>query len=303
LLQAVLQINDVLKGKSIPGSETTWLKGSEMTWGEMFFFSPMSALIVCCCVLLAVLIPVALVWAALQINAVLRGRSILGCGTTCVSIFGVLILIGIFFGPILQMIVSCVFLAMFTIFVVVLRAVLTLVAWLWDDVTNLCGRRRAELDLRRVQTELERSEFDQTMCPICLEQFATSAHAGCTILSCRHKFHGACIESWVDQQTNCPLCRADIEGPIAPEDETRPQDFQPRLRFYLSRLEHRHPLYFTTSDSSNHLLTLGRNDGYEKNLQSFYESVMSQSSGSSGSSGCSGGGGGFGGGGGGGGGW
>jgi len=244
-----------------------------------------------------------LLQAVLQINDVLKGKSIPGSEPTSLPFM-------------LQFMLNnlCIINMLFIIVCWKLRAVLTPVARLLDYVTNLCGRRRAELDLRRVQTELDRGEFDQTMCPICLEQFATSAHTGRTILSCRHKFHSACIEPWVDQHTNCPLCRADIEGPIAPEDETRPQDFQPRLRFYLSRLEHRHPRYFTTSDSSNHCLTLGRNDGasyaaahseatYEKSLQSWYESVMSRSSGSSGSSGCSGGGGGFGGGGGGGGGW
>jgi len=270
LLQAVLQINDVLKGQSIPGSETTWV-------------------------------------------STFRGL---------IPLIPLVVGIGVFLLPILAMIV-----------VFVLRAVLTPVAWLLDYVTNLCGRRRAELDLRRVQTELERSEFDQTMCPICLEQFATSGHAGCTILGCRHKFHNACIEPWANQHSNCPLCRADVEGPIAPEDEARPQDYQRRLRFYLSRLQYRHPRYFTASDSSNYrhsrdgrwlyFHSLGRNDGasyaahsaatYATSLQSRYESVMrtsqsalsamASSSGRSGRSGRSGGGGGFGGGGGGGGGW
>jgi len=291
LLQAVLQINDVLKGKSIPGSETTWLKGksipdSETTWVETFFVVPTFAFIFRC---------------------------------------------PDFLKPVMILAMSFVVpmtLAMIVVFV--LRAVLTPVAWLLDYVTNLCGRRRAELDLRRVQTELERSEFDQTMCPICLEQFATSAHAGRTILSCRHKFHNACIEPWANQHSNCPLCRADVEGPIAPEDEARPQDYQRRLRFYLSRLQYRHPRYFTASDSSNYrhsrdgrwlyFHSLGRNDGasyaahsaatYATSLQSRYESVMrtsqlalSNMASSSGRSGRSGGGGGFGGGGGGGGGW
>jgi len=179
----------------------------------------------------------ALLQAVLQINDVLKGKSIPGSKTTWFSMFRGLIrlipfvvAIGVYLLPILAMIV-----------VFVLRGVLTPVAWLLDYVTNLCGQRQAELDLRRVQTELERSEFDQTMCPICLEQFATSGHAGCTVLGCRHKFHNACIEPWVNQHTNCPLCRADVDGPIAPEDESRPQDYLRRLRFYLSRLQYRHP--------------------------------------------------------------
>lgn len=44
------------------------------------------------------------------------------------------------------------------------------------------------------------------MCVICQEQFSSDVPADCA-LGCRHKFHKACIEEWVNNGHSCPICR------------------------------------------------------------------------------------------------
>jgi len=181
----------------------------------------------------------ALLQAVLQVNDVLLGREIPGSTGEGIDWTSLLIIGAIaimFFGP---------FVAMALLFC--LRVVLTPVAWLLDRLSFFRGRRAAEHDLRRVQQELDRDEFDQTMCPICLDQLSPNE---ASVLDCRHRFHRRCVEPWLAEHVTCPLCRSEVEAPIAPEDEDRPQEYQRRLRFYLSRLGSRHPRFFSNSDSA-----------------------------------------------------
>lgn len=111
------------------------------------------------------------------------------------------------------------------------------------------GSEDVERDLRRVQEEIERDEFEQTMCPICLESLCEHVDAGGSAngtgddsrLDCGHRFHHACIDPWVAEHGSCPLCRANIAMPLAEEDMGKSQEYQRRLRWYLSRVQMRHP--------------------------------------------------------------
>eukprot|EP00401_Gymnodinium_catenatum_P005954 CAMPEP_0117537236 /NCGR_PEP_ID=MMETSP0784-20121206/41860_1 /TAXON_ID=39447 /ORGANISM="" /LENGTH=518 /DNA_ID=CAMNT_0005333815 /DNA_START=181 /DNA_END=1734 /DNA_ORIENTATION=+ len=122
-----------------------------------------------------------------------------------------------------------------------------------DGCTRCCAARTAkrsgheieavEADLERVQRELERGEYDQTMCPICLESLGSET----TTLGCRHKYHTACIDPWVAQRGSCPLCRADvIDQPLSDEETQQPESYQRRLRFYLSRVQARNQSVFAS---------------------------------------------------------
>jgi len=235
MLLAMLQINDVLLGKTIPGEKEWGVVGD---WIAGFIFFAVFGLFFC-----RVLIPIF-------------------CGLlTCLLMP---------FMWCLDSAIAC-----------------------WRRMVAGRMQRSAERDLRRVQEEVGRDEFDQTMCPICLEELRDPA-----ALECGHRFHRGCIDPWIQSHGTCPLCRADVEAPLAPEDLEQPQEYQRRLRFYLSRLQRRHPSVFVggTPDRPYYrrhplndiwifqpyqLMHPPANDagGYARSLQARYEAVTATSRG------------------------
>jgi hypothetical protein len=45
-------------------------------------------------------------------------------------------------------------------------------------------------------------------CSVCLEPFEKGAQ--CTILPCNHRYHQKCIEEWLRNVNNCPVCKSSI---------------------------------------------------------------------------------------------
>eukprot|EP00913_Durusdinium_trenchii_P035955 g33640.t1 len=182
---------------------------------------------------------------------------------------------------------------------------------------------QAQQDLERVQLELDKDEFDQAMCPICLEDFNFDGGKSGDMqkLECKHCFHGACIAEWLRDHESCPLCRAEVDVQLTEADQKKPEHYQRRLRFYLSRLSSRYPSTFRSSrtpfyTSSNDHYFPGwvrtskvHSPGWTDSLSGHFHSITTASShmasvGPGGGGGGGGfGGGGFGGGGGAGGGW
>ncbi len=57
-------------------------------------------------------------------------------------------------------------------------------------------------------------------CVICIEQIEDDKEES---LTCGHTFHKECIDKWLDQKTECPICR-DVQIVIKdPQEETQPQ--------------------------------------------------------------------------------
>ena len=54
-------------------------------------------------------------------------------------------------------------------------------------------------------------------CPVCMEE-ATGPNIVYTI-PCKHKFHSACINGWLQRKRDCPTCR----GPVTKTNPTPPQ--------------------------------------------------------------------------------
>jgi len=44
-------------------------------------------------------------------------------------------------------------------------------------------------------------------CPICYEEVTKGTS---TITRCKHVFHKACLERWMEEKTTCPMCRENI---------------------------------------------------------------------------------------------
>ena len=58
---------------------------------------------------------------------------------------------------------------------------------------------------------------DEPLCSICLSEFEKDDVLK-RIPACNHEFHKACIEQWLFNHTNCPMCRVEINSnPMAPQ--------------------------------------------------------------------------------------
>lgn len=46
-------------------------------------------------------------------------------------------------------------------------------------------------------------------CPVCLSAFADGEEVR-QLSVCKHSFHASCIDMWLSNHSNCPICRADV---------------------------------------------------------------------------------------------
>ena len=63
------------------------------------------------------------------------------------------------------------------------------------------------------------------MCAVCLSDFKEGEQIR-VLPDCLHFFHVACVDTWLDLHSNCPLCRADTSSPpeqvaVSSPDSTR----------------------------------------------------------------------------------
>ncbi|XP_059428628.1 RING-H2 finger protein ATL52-like [Corylus avellana] len=68
-------------------------------------------------------------------------------------------------------------------------------------------------------------ELEGDTCAVCLCEFKEAEQVR-VLPECFHLFHVACVDTWLNSHSSCPLCRADTGGsgtPRAPEAELRLQ--------------------------------------------------------------------------------
>ena len=73
----------------------------------------------------------------------------------------------------------------------------------------LRSRRRLDrIDVDNLNTLILHNDLPEETCSVCLEDFKD----GDTIkkLNCNHIFHKDCLEPWLNENNNCPLCRQNI---------------------------------------------------------------------------------------------
>jgi len=104
-------------------------------------------------------------------------------------------------------------------FLFLLVALSVLHVWRKD---RLQAARRASFEgkLKRLQKARDllskRGDCREAPCPICLEDLPPSlgfeegrVEQGCELLRCGHVFHQPCINHWLRNKPQCPVCRAD----------------------------------------------------------------------------------------------
>lgn len=62
-------------------------------------------------------------------------------------------------------------------------------------------------------------------CPVCLSVFADGEEIR-QLSVCKHSFHVSCIDLWLSNHSNCPICRATIAAAVKRSDSNREGDLQ-----------------------------------------------------------------------------
>uniref|UniRef100_A0ACD6A6V2 Uncharacterized protein n=1 Tax=Avena sativa TaxID=4498 RepID=A0ACD6A6V2_AVESA len=84
-----------------------------------------------------------------------------------------------------------------------------------SGVAGLAPRQRpvSRLGQETLQGTVEGEDVESLVdCSICLEG-CHSAAEGLVQLQCKHIFHSACLEQWLQSRADCPYCRASVVLP------------------------------------------------------------------------------------------
>ena len=126
-----------------------------------------------------------------------------------------------------QICLPCVFaIAMVPVFCFCLPCVIRLLAALHEPgQTNQRGAsRRAIADLPTIvydETDHLNDDQEEPSCPVCFTNFQRGDRL--RVLPCKHSFHQACIDEWLNRNASCPLCRRSI---LNNDDNNQNQDNQ-----------------------------------------------------------------------------
>uniref|UniRef100_A0ACD5X4P2 Uncharacterized protein n=1 Tax=Avena sativa TaxID=4498 RepID=A0ACD5X4P2_AVESA len=85
-----------------------------------------------------------------------------------------------------------------------------------SGVAGVAPRRRpvSKLGQETLQVTIEGDSVESSVdCSICLEG-CHSAAGGLVQLQCKHIFHSACLEQWLQSRADCPYCRASVILPL-----------------------------------------------------------------------------------------
>lgn len=72
------------------------------------------------------------------------------------------------------------------------------------------GLSKAALD-GLPESSITELEMTSDACLICLEEWGTE-DARVVRLGCEHCFHPSCIKQWLEEHTECPVCKFVVEG-------------------------------------------------------------------------------------------
>jgi len=78
-----------------------------------------------------------------------------------------------------------------------------------------------------VRTKKEDASSEETKCPICLDDMYRSLYIR-SINGCEHEFCGECIEKWLLENKNCPICKFQLHN-LEEEDRVPTPDSLPDL--------------------------------------------------------------------------
>lgn len=66
----------------------------------------------------------------------------------------------------------------------------------------------SEIERKVFQRNANVAKGEEEKCPICITEFEDGEEI--KNLPCNHMFHGNCIDTWLVQNSHCPICKADL---------------------------------------------------------------------------------------------
>ncbi|KRT79071.1 zinc finger protein [Oryctes borbonicus] len=83
---------------------------------------------------------------------------------------------------------------------------------------------------RKVVNELpeETIDVEGKQCPVCLEMHEIGEIV--KKLPCKHRFHSACITSWLEKTNSCPICRYELPTDDEEYEEYRREKIRAKQR-------------------------------------------------------------------------
>ena len=87
-----------------------------------------------------------------------------------------------------------------------------------NDRGGLSKETIAQLPEVKYTLPLSEEDGEEPICSICLSEFCKD-EVLVRLPACNHEFHKGCIEQWLFQHTNCPMCRVEILPEAHPGDD------------------------------------------------------------------------------------
>ena len=76
------------------------------------------------------------------------------------------------------------------------------------STVEVIERRREPISVVKYQKESHSKDIGSE-CPVCLSVFADGEEVR-QLSGCKHSFHVTCIDLWLNNHNNCPICRASV---------------------------------------------------------------------------------------------
>jgi hypothetical protein len=70
--------------------------------------------------------------------------------------------------------------------------------------------KNKHLNKKSKENKITNANNDITICAICIEPIIPYSYISYLKLSCLHTFHNLCINKWLVQKKECPMCRCRI---------------------------------------------------------------------------------------------
>lgn len=125
-----------------------------------------------------------------------------------------------------------------------------------------------ELDNSNSSNEL--TELEEVDCLICLEPIENYT-PGFLICGCNNKFHLSCLQSWISQNYNCPICR---KGPNIQSDNRNSNDHVVEFMNYFENNNNNRIIPIENYEATHRRMEINRLQNSRRNQMKFFQLIM-----------------------------